>query len=366
MRAALALFFLMCTPASSPPIANDSSAPNDVTMNPIDASMTMDAGVADIHLIGRFDLSDPSAPAFAFSGTAIVTRFNGTGIAADLETGGSDAFAVVVDNQPAKTVKPPQGRGVRTLATGLPQGAHDLAIYKRTESFVGTVKFHGFSVENGSISASPFPFAHRMEFIGDSITCGYGDEGMGPNCGFTPDTENEYGAWGGVGARALNAAHTAICYSGKGVIRNFGGGTTETMPTIFQRTLGASPLPPWTFSAYTPDVVVINLGTNDYSTGDPGTAFSDGYLALLKLVRQKYPGAWIVCALGTMMGQTQIDSAHAYIQTAMTKMNDPRVSYLELGVQNQADGLGCDWHPSLVTAQKMGSALASHKQKLGW
>ena len=368
-RAALALVLAGCSPGTLGPA--DAAYPDGggfPDASGVDGAPS-DAGpaLAEVHFVGRFDTTNPSAPAFAFPGSAIMARFFGTGVDADLDTNGGDVFAIVIDGAVARTLKFPQGRAVRNLATGLPLGVHDIALYKRTESFVGVARFGGFTIRGGTVVPSPFPFARRVEIVGDSISCGYGAEGVGPNCPFSADTESEWGAWGAVAARTLGAAHTTVCYSGKGVIRNYGGGTTELMPEVYERTLGDAPNPRWNFGTEIPDVVVVNLGTNDFSVGDPGQAFADAYYAFLQGVRKKYPSAYIVCAAGTMLDAQELAKATGYIGSAVAKLADPRVSTLDLGVQQQADGIGCDWHPSLATQQKMGAALAAHIKKVaGW
>jgi hypothetical protein len=59
---------------------------------------------------------------------------------------------------------------------------------------------------------------HALEFYGDSITCGYGNEGT-PPCDFTAGTENNWLSWGPMTARALNASVHVEAWSGKGVVR---------------------------------------------------------------------------------------------------------------------------------------------------
>ena len=82
------------------------------------------------------------------------------------------------------------------------------------------VDFKGFTVTNGALVPTPPPFTRKLEFIGDSITCGFGNEGPGPNCPFTADTENESLAYGTLTAQALNAEHHTIAWSGIGMVRH--------------------------------------------------------------------------------------------------------------------------------------------------
>lgn len=352
------VFALMvaCTPkpAPSPPTQADSSvSPPASSTGPEEK----------IHFVGRFD----AARTFSFAGSAVMARFSGTGISADLETNGNDFFAVVVDNGAPKRIKPPAGRTKQVLASGLSSGTHDIAIYKATEAFVGVAKFYGFDVTGGDIMPSPFPFAHKIEIVGDSISNGYGVLGPNGRCPFTPDTESEWDAWGAIAARQLKAAHTTVAYSGRGVVRNSGGTTTGTMQTLFERTLADTADPKWDFTKWTPEVVAINLGTNDFAQGDPGPTFIDGYYGLLRTIRDRYSSATIVCALGTMLEANELGKARAYVNEAIKRMNDPRIDYLELGHPDKDDGLGCDRHPSAKTQERMGLALAARiREKMKW
>src|SRR5258708_25221227 len=158
-------------------------------------------------------------------------------------------------------------------------------ITKRTESDLGVAEFLGLVPKGGVLLASPPPFVRRIEYIGDSITCGYGDLGSSALCHFTPDTEDETSAYGALAAAQLNAQHTAIAYSGIGMYRNGGGDTANTIPTRYQRTLPDDPPSAWAFNTPPPHVVVINLATHDFRTGGPRPPFSQACLAFLSPLR---------------------------------------------------------------------------------
>lgn len=367
MRLAISLACVMaCTSARSSTLPADAGHQVVEAAAPIAAPVATTTGEALelVHYVGRFDLRDPRAAAFAYPGSALVATFEGTGISADIETNGADVFSVEIDDRPPARLKPSAGRAVRSLAKDLAPGRHKLTLTKRTETFVGLVRFRGFTVDGGALVPSPFPFSRRIELIGDSITCGYGDEGREP-CPFSPDTENETIAWGAIAARELGAAHTAIAYSGKGVWRNSDGTREYTATALFQRTIATRPQPAWDFTRYTPDAVILNLGTNDYAYGDPGKDFEDAYVALLALVRETYPNAWIVCALGTMMFDYQLATARPHLTNILERFGDARSSLLDMGVQDADQG--CNGHPNRRTHEKMGRALAAHlREKLGW
>ena len=325
-----------------------------------------------IHYLGRFDFTDPAAPASSWPGSAVAARFTGTGLDVDLHDDGQNFFAVSIDGATPTLLATNSGKDTYPLATGLADGEHEVVLFRRTESFQGVVRFHAFNPQGGGkVIPSPVPFKRHIEYIGDSITCGYGNEGMGPSCGFTPDTENEWLAYGSVAARALQAEPHVIAYSGKGAYRDYGGSTNDQMPVLYARTFAESSALLWDFSSWKADVVVLNLGTNDFAKGDPGPAYVDAYSGLVKQIRGHYPDAYILCAVGSMLGGADLAKDVDYVKGVVAAANgagDAKVSFVDLGQQDgNADGLGCDYHPSVKTDQLMADKLvAAIKATVGW
>jgi lysophospholipase L1-like esterase len=68
--------------------------------------------------------------------------------------------------------------------------------------------------------------------------------------------------------------------------------------------------PAWDFSRYTPDAVIINLGTNDKSHGVSGNDFQNTYVSFIRTVRGKFPRASIF-ALRTFSGRYATETANA-------------------------------------------------------
>ena len=74
------------------------------------------------------------------------------------------------------------------------------------------------------------------------------------------------------------------------------------MPAMYNQTLFNDSSEIWDFSRYIPDVVCINLGTNDTSTpGYDTDRLYNAYLAFHKTVRNNYPKAKIVWLTGCML-----------------------------------------------------------------
>lgn len=333
---------------------------------------TSSAGLSNALYIGRFNTSDPVGPKSAWSATTIRANFTGTGISADLYSSGDNWYNVIIDGVVRTPVHLPAGtNGSVTLASGLAAGNHTIEFVRRTEAWVGDVQFRGFTVTGGQLLAPPAPSSKRIEFIGDSITAGYGNEGADQYQSFTTQNENAYLAYGSVAARALDADQFTIAWSGKGVIRNYGGDTTDVLPSIYLRILPYDTTTLWDPSQWIPQVVFINLGTNDFSIGAPDkTAFTTAYVDFVEQIRSQYPNAHIYCALGPMLSDSNLTSARDYITTVVNQFisaGDTKVHFIEFPMQDGSLGYGEDWHPSVAQHAAMAEQLVSRlKTDLGW
>ena len=326
------------------------------------------AGPVGPRFIGRFDQTKPDAPVFAWPGTAIALRFTGTAIGATLSDNGNNVFEVVLDGK--HTVLALQsGTKKYTLGSGLTAGAHDLLLYRRTEASFNETTFNGFDVPSSAYLPATVP-TRRLEVIGDSISAGYGNEGVNP-CPFTAATENHYLSYEALAARAVNAELYTEAWSGIGMLRSYENSTTDQMPVRYLRTLPERATSTWDFGKFVPDAVVINLGTNDFAKGDPGAAFQAAYLKFVGDLRSHYPAARFFLAVGSMLGNDDYVKASAYLKAVISERataGDKNLTLLEFGTQDaNADGVGCDYHPSLKTHQKMADKLqAALKTDLGW
>jgi lysophospholipase L1-like esterase len=329
-----------------------------------------------VHYVGRFDRRDANEAAgarFSWPGSAVVATFDGTGIVAKLKDGGTNYFAVVIDRGPATTLATSGSKEDYVLAEGLPQGRHTLVLTKRTEAMVGAVQLLALSPVGGAFVPTPDPYARRIELVGDSITCGYGNLGANAGCPFTPATEDETVAYGGLAGRELGAEVRAIAYSGIGMLRSFDGNTADQMPVLFERTMAKDPAP-WTFDTPEPDVVVINLGTNDFAHGDPGAPFAHAYAAFLGQLRGHYPHAHVICALSPMILDAPGHMHRTAVRTVLQELvadraaaGDAHVSYFEFDLPRPSEGFGCDFHPSTATHRTMAAALVEEiRARTGW
>lgn len=324
-------------------------------------------------LIGRFDTSDATGPKASWSASTIKASFQGTDIGVNLKSSGDNWFNVIVDG----SVQAPINITANTpqpvlLASGLSSGRHTIEIVKRTEAYQGEMQFLGFTFpKGGSLLSQPAAAVRRIEFVGDSITCGYGNEGTSQYQTYTPKNENAYLAYGSITARLLGADQITIAAGGKGVLRDYGGSTSQQMPELYPRTIIWNANLIWDHTQWVPHVVVINLATNDYSTGIPDrTQFTAAYINLVKRVRRQYADAIIYCAIGPMLWGDNLVSARDYVSSMVNQLRaegDAKVKFIEFPMQTGENGYGEDWHPSVKTHELMASQLAAQiRTDLNW
>ena len=337
-----------------------------------DAADAAPIGPPAVRYIGRFDLSKPDAPSAEWSGSAMEARFSGTQVAARLG-GSNNYFDVVLDGVVQPVIKT-SGQASNAIATGLAAGTHDVLVFRRDEAFDNPATFSGFDFGSGALLAPPPAPARRIEIVGDSISAGYGDECANASTGFSAATENEYVAYGPLAARALGADVHVIAWSGKGLYRNLDGSTTETMPILWKRTIPTDASSHWDSSQWIPDVVVINLGTNDYNAGggDPSASFQSTYLQFV----EQLEACIRACSSSARSGRcsearatlpsrrpsrTSCRCGATRVTRACGSSSSPRRTAAPMGPG--ADAI----HPNAAEHQKMATVLeAAVRSALGW
>jgi lysophospholipase L1-like esterase len=239
---------------------------------------------------------------------------------------------------------------------------HRVRLVKRTESTWAAGEFGGFVAANGgAILARPAARTRQIEFIGDSLTAGYGDLSTTRDCsangGIDRNTNTDI-SYGALTAHGLNADYQVNAYSGRGMVRNYNGGEPGTdYRTYYDRALLAVDGDVWRKpAAWHPQVVVIGLGINDFSTpinpGEPWTpetlraAYRAAYLAFIDKLRARYgPRTTIVVSATYVYNTTALAEAAQQIVEERNSQGDARVHYWYYD-STGLDYNGCDWHPS--------------------
>ena len=340
---------------------------------------------ADKHICyaGRISFANPERPTWNFPGIQIIAAFEGTSLRMMAKPKSGYFMAQIDQAEPFKVAFRGERDSVVTLATALPDTRHIVRLMYIIEGYEFFPEFWGFILDEGrSLVEAPALPSRKIEFIGNSITCGYGNEGVDKFEHFEYETENHYYSYASITARNLGAQHWVVARSGIGAYRNYDGPKTgnpeSNMPVQYEYTgyawkpsLRQEPTflkEKWDFSRYQPDVVCINLGTNDLSTPNYDLKLlKQGYQKLLKMVRQHNPKAKIVFLTGSMLYDKELGLAKQLLDEVTAeaqKAGDKEVYRFDM---NHIDGdvfLGNDWHPNVYQDEKMAGELTAYLRKL--
>ena len=315
----------------------------------------------NIQYVGRFDFTDPKKPKVWTPGAYVQARFQGTScelvVNDEMRYGSTHNYLeIAVDDRPPVRVQTTDKANVISVAAGLPPGAHTVTICKDTESEMGYLEFVGFRCE--ALLPLRLP-TRKIEFIGDSITCGAGSDLSVIPCGKGSwyDQHNAYLSYGPTTARALHAQWHLSSVSGIGLMHSCCD-MKATMPDVFGSLNLRDTSLPWDFRHYQPDVVTVCLGQND-GEQDP-VMFRDHYVQFLHQIRRDYPKAQIVC-LTSPMGD---DKLTAYLKDNLTQVVDTMHGSGDKNVQafffSRSYNNGCGGHPDTAQHQQIAAELTAY------
>ena len=302
-------------------------------------------------------------------GTYFETAF--TGRSAYFRLGQGEVIAhVLADGKVLRTLVRPPAATYRV--DGLAPGAHRLRIEIASEDQDSASVFGGFYADR-TATALPLPQRRRqIEFIGDSYTVGYGNQSATRDCTEERvwETTDTSAAFGPLLAKRYGADYQVNAISGRGVVRSYGGANVDSLPEAYPFIL-FDRKQPYADTSWRPRLIVIGLGTNDFSTdlhaGEKWRSraalradFEAAYVRFVQQLRRSNPRAsFILWAAGPADGEVASETRR--VVERLQSEGERRIAFVE------ADGLafaGCNHHPSLaddrIIADRLASAIAAH------
>lgn len=288
---------------------------------------------------------------------------------------------VVVDGGELENRQEIRENGLFTLWEG-EAGEHTLRFVKLSENSRGKLGIQAL-VCDGQILPAVWEEKPVMEIIGDSITCGFGNESSNNSPEFLCSEENGWITYGALAARELGYEWRQICVSGISASQPEHpmfpmAGMNEiyhlTDQLYAQRT--GTEAACWDFENHKTDIVVLNLGTNDVNpirfTPDFGAVkgmeawFFNRYREFVADIRRlNGPDTWIVCTLGSM-DYYLFDQIKAAVESYKAETGDEKIACFKFGgINMMTEGFGAMAHPSAATHARMGRELAFRLRELG-
>ncbi len=301
----------------------------------------------------RVTRDEREAWAYQWPAVYFAARFQGNEVTFAFDDSNND-FNVFVDGRNVALLRKP---GTSSFAfKDLGPGEHTVRVEKRSETQYAVGAFKGFFVDDKA-NALPAAKADRaVEFIGDSLTVGYGNTSASTECTLEERFEatDSQQAFGPLVAKHFGAAYQVNAFSGIGMVRNFDGREHPKyrLPMLYPRALFDDPTPdesPWE-----PQIIVIGIGGNDFSSpvraDEPwGTQedfvadYEKTYVEFMKNLRAKNPDAFL------LMTWTSDHSAdyQASAQRVLEKLHADGIKRIDRIVYPKLERTGCDHHPNV-------------------
>ncbi|MDD2417837.1 MAG: GDSL-type esterase/lipase family protein [Oscillospiraceae bacterium] len=324
--------------------------------------------VNNIAFYGRtyFNKND-NALFFNWSCAGFELMFKGTKIEAEfVSTYSEDSLAAYLlvlvdygtDNEIRHKIKLDKQKALYVLAENLSYGTHSIKVLKISECQYATAGITQIICDGELVEMPPKKRKLLIEFIGDSITCGFGNISPDEEGEFSTSTEDGFQSFAALTANNLGVDYSLVSLSGWAVYKSPYG---KTVPDIYSKTdaLNDPDLTEWNFQENQADIVVLGLGTNDSAwTGSEPTKldeFESAYFNFLSEIRSRYPNAYIVCILGSLVIPEH--PIMERVQNAVGRFNDDRSEFMKIAYRNkETEGLGCG-HPSVIKHRKNAEVL---------
>lgn len=330
-----------------------------------------------------------------YSATSVSFRFTGKSAAATLISDPDNwpsenhAWIAVYINdeaQPSQRIELTQEQQTISLYEAEEEKSVTITIMKYSEPEYAVCGVESITIDSDKLLSPPGPKQRKIQIIGDSITCGYGIEGSIDDMVHNTASENPARAYSVLTARNLDADLEIVAWNGKGVISSYIGDDQNTpeqswlVPMLYQYTDAGccrqyfheekEKWEKWDCRKFTPDLVMVFLGTNDASytreLPERNREFSSGYQELLLDIHTKHPAAKILCMLGTMDARL-CPTVEEAVASFASSHPEAEVSYLPLPHQLDEDGLATFWHPTPATHQKIAALVTEHiKNMMDW
>ena len=271
---------------------------------------------------------------------------------------------VVLDARPPIILVDP-APGVYRLS-GMAKSPHAVTVFVVTESQPAPNSFGGFAIPPGEKALQPATRSRQIEFIGDSHTVGYGNTSKKTTC--TQDevwaTTDDSQAFGALTANYYHADYQVNAISGHGVVRNYNGSPGDPVPAAYPYTL-LDKKQLYSDPAWRPQVIVIALGTNDFSTplhpgekwktrDDLHADYEATYVRFIQQLRARNRDAYVIL-WATNLADGEIESEVKKVIAQVKAKGESRIDFIPF---DHLAFTGCHFHPSLTDDKTISEGLA--------
>lgn len=229
-----------------------------------------------------------------------------------------------------------------TIVENLPYGEHTIKVLRRSIFDSGEIGLVSLETD-GFIMPAPKKPKFKIEIYGDSITAGYG---ICDGINWNSANSNGLLSYAYLLTEKLGVQSNMMGHSGWGVYISTGNSLNPEKQWYDKIDLIPNSNQRWDLSSFVPDLVIINLGTND--GGDitekyTSTEFISKYKIMITSILEKAPNAFVLLCYG-MMGKNL--TLNNDIKQLVEQFDNEKITYLPLENFGCWYGDGKNGHPT--------------------
>lgn len=313
---------------------------------------------AFLNFYGRHRKTDQGY-AFYYTGSGFTFSVTGTYInlvfLSSYDEEEKKPYVVMTINDKIETIALPKGYHV--VKRLISKDSH-VSILKRSESLMSRTEIISLETD-GFFHEKLFKDKPvKLHFIGDSLTCGYGNLSHDVDLAFSTEYEDGLQSYAYLTSTMLNAETEIVAVSGIGIYKSIYA--SVSMPYIYEQ-YDIYDRTPYPFLKRF-DVIILNLGTNDNTylkiLVEPTRHYESGqlldtYKHFIKRLKDIHQDTNII-VISQGSRQEFVDQI---IEKAVLDLNDNHVFHLRLSDILDSDGMGQQYHPTIKTHQRWSMEL---------
>lgn len=315
-----------------------------------------------ISFTGRVLANADGSVSYDWVGVYMQTQFEGTSVSVVISDSRTSYHNVFIDGQLTEKIMV-EGNEPHTilLASKLKKGRHTLRLQKCTEGQEGLATIYSVITDRGCALHPVAQKTRFIEVIGDSYTCGYGTESDRAEDHFSVHTENCNKAYACMIAEYFDADYMLTAHSGQGMCHDWGDSvqvSIENMLTRYPQLFDMRQDKTYDFTQRRPDIVLINLGTNDWGAGYLPSIeqYVGNYVTMLNKVRANYGDVPVLC-ITPHSANPFLLAALGELRKHITDMPHVHMANPMPNIVIGAPDFGADWHPNYQGQRKIAFTL---------